>query len=62
MDRNDRNFIFQHISTNILKKTSTIALQYLENELRHLCPLNPIQTPEISFSMGSKMSCAIYVP
>ena len=46
---------------NILKKTFTIALQYLENELRHLCPLNPIQTPEISFSMGSKMNCAIYV-
>ena len=33
-----------------------------KNELRHLCPLNPIQTPEISFSMGSRMSCAIYVP
>ena len=33
-----------------------------KNELRHLCPLNPIQTAEISFSMGSRMSCAIYVP
>ena len=44
-----------------IEKKNTIALQYLENELRHLCPLNPIQTPEIYFSMGSKMSCAIYV-
>ena len=41
---------------------NTISLQYLENELRHLCPLNPIQTPENYFLMGSKMSCAIYVP
>ena len=51
-----------YFDKNILKKTFTIALQYLENELRHLCPVNPIKTPEISFSMGSKRSCAIYVP
>ena len=62
MDRNDKNIIFQHILTKIYWKKNTIALQYLENELRHLCPLNPIQTPEISFSMGSKMNCTIYVP
>ena len=63
MDRNNRNLIFQHILTKkYIEKLFTITLQYLENELRHLCPLNPIQTPENSFSMGSKMSCAIYVP
>ena len=59
MDRNDRKFIFQHILTKIYwKKYNCIAaLQYFENELRHLCPLNPSQTPEISFSIGSKMNC-----
>ena len=41
------------------KNTFKISLPYLENELRHLCPLNPIQTPDF-FSMGSKMNCAIY--
>ena len=50
----DRNLIFNiyyvYILTKICwKKTFKISLQYLENELRHLCPLNPIscrcQTP-----------------
>ena len=49
----NRNLIFQHILyilTKIFwKKTFKISLRYLENELRHLCPLNPIscrcQTP-----------------
>ena len=83
----DVNFIVQHILTNIYwKNTFNNSLPYLEdelrhlcplnpihtpenyffdgfkNELRHLCPLNPIHTPENYFSMGSKMSCAIYVP
>ena len=58
----DANFIVQHILTNVYwKNTFKNSLPYLEDELRHLCPLNPIQTPEIYFSMGSKMSCAIYV-
>ena len=56
-----KNHFSTYFDKNISKKTFTIALQYLENELRHLCPLNPIQTPETSFSMGSKMSCAIYI-
>ena len=43
------------------KNTFKISLQYVENELRHLCPLNPIPTPDF-FSMGSKMRRAIYVP
>jgi len=34
---------------------------YSKNELRHLCPLHPIQTPEKK-SMGSNMNCAICVP
>ena len=46
----DRNLIFQHILTNIYwKNTFKISLPYLENELRHLCPLNPIQTPVVFF-------------
>ena len=44
----DGNLIFQHILGNIyiLKKHFKPSLQYLEHELRHLCPLNPSQTPE----------------
>ena len=37
-----------------IEKLFTITLQYLENELRHLCPLNPIQTPENSFRWVQK--------
>ena len=51
----DRNFIVQHILTNIYwKNTFKNSLPYLENELRHLCPLNPIQTPEIIFRWVQK--------
>ena len=46
----DRNLIFQHILTKIYwKNTFKISLQYLENELRHLCPLNPIPMPDFFF-------------
>ena len=46
----DRNLIFQHILTKIYwKNTFKISLQYLENELRHLCPLNPIPMPDFCF-------------
>ena len=52
----DRNLMFQHIFTKIYWKNTfkiSLQLQYLEHELRHLCPLNPIQTPE-SFFEGFK--------
>ena len=66
MNKHNINFIIHFILINIyLKKIYIykIRLQYLENELRHLnlYSFNPIQMPEISFSMGSKMSCVIYM-
>ena len=43
----DVNFIVQHILTNIYwKNTFKNSLPHLEDELRHPCPLNPIQTPK----------------
>ena len=43
----DVNFIVQHILTNIYwKNTFKNSLPHPEDELRHPCPLNPIQTPK----------------